>query len=112
MTMRELVLSKLDTIALEVERRSGIGGLTYQFVERQQGKNKEWCYYLLAYVPATMLGVMANNLKAVEIEIVITPIEDGKLFYTAKFQYQHKDGGSNGMSVMTEDGREPVRGWV
>ena len=108
--MRELFESKVTEIIKEFEVKSGIEGLNFEFEEKENRKEKY--YQLVANVPTSALGIMANNLKNVQIVISLRKTQDGEMYYDAGFRYEHKDGGRNGMDVMTIDGLEPVRGII
>lgn len=109
--MRELFESKVTEIIKEFEVKSGIKGLNFEFNERE-GYRGEKYYELIANVPTSALGIMANNLKNVQIIISLRKTQDGEMYYDAGFRYEHKDGGRNGMDVMTIDGSQPVRGII
>lgn len=109
--MKELLKNKVDKIIKEFEVKSGINGLDFELKERQNYR-KEKYYELIANVPSLALGIMGNNMKNVQIIINLQETPDGEIYYDAKFWYEHKDGGSNGMNVMTEDGSQPVRGII
>ena len=109
--MRELFESKVVEVVEEFEVKSGIKGLVFELEERR-GYRGENHYELVANVPTSMLGIMSNNMRNVQIIISLRKTQDDEIYYDAKFEYEHKDGGYNGMNVMTADGTQPVRGII
>ena len=107
--MRELFESKVTEIIKDFEVKSGIEELTFEFVEKENRKEKY--YQLVANVPTSMLGIMSNNMRNVQIVISLRKTQDGEIYYDARFGYEHKDGGYNGMNVMMDD-IQPVRGII
>lgn len=109
--MREFFESKITEVIKDFEVKSGIKGLAFEFEERR-GYRGEKHYELVADVPNSALGIMSNNMKNVQIIISLRKMSDGEIYYDARFRYEHKDGGYNGMDVMTADGIQPVRGFI
>lgn len=107
--MKELFESKVNEIVEEFEVKSGITGLSFKFEEVENRKEKH--YRLVADVPTSALGIMSNNMKNVKIVIRLKKIQDDEIYYEAGFEYEHKDGGYNGMNVMMDD-IQPVRGII
>ena len=109
--MKELVESIAAEVIKDFGVKSGINGLAFEFEEKENYR-KEKYYRLIAKVPSSALGIMGNNMRDVQIVISLQKTPDSEIYYDAKFKYEHKDGGSNGMSVMTTDGSQPVRGTI
>ena len=109
--MRELLESRVSEVVRDFEVKSGIKGLVFEFEERR-GYRGENYYELVADVPNSALGIMGNNMRNVQIIISLKKTQDDEIYYDAKFEYEHKDGGYNGMNVMTVDGTQPVRGII
>ena len=109
--VRELFESKVAEVIRDFEVKSGINGLAFEFEEKENYR-KEKHYELIAKVPTSALGIMSNNMRNVQIIISFRKTQDGEIYYDAKFEYEHKDGGRNGMDVMTVDGLQPVRGII
>ena len=107
--MRELFESKVVEVVEEFEVKSGIKGLNFEFQEKENRKEKH--YELVADVPTSALGIMSNNMRNVQIIISLRKTQDDEIYYDARFEYEHKDGGYNGMNVMMDD-IQPVRGII
>ena len=108
--MKELLENRAAEIIEEFEVKSGINGLAFELKEKEIYGQKH--YELIADVPSSALGIMGNNMKNVQIIINLRKTSDNKIYYDARFRYEHKDGGNNGMDVMTADGSQPVRGII
>lgn len=109
--MKELFESRAAEVIKDFEVKSGINGLAFELKEKENYR-KQKCYELVANVPSLALGIMGNNMKNVQIIISLLKTSDSKIYYDAKFRYGYKDGGNNGMNVMTVDGTQPVRGII
>ena len=111
--MKDLVNQKKAQIIEQFETQSGITGLEFTLVEQKDYRRNSY-YLLVAQVPTSFLGIMGNNIKelSVEVQLVESERTPDSLFFLAKFQYEHKDGGSNGMNVMNQNGKERVQGLV
>ncbi len=106
MDMKQHIIANMDEITTTFEDRTGIQGLRFELAETKNYR-KEVFYFLTAKIPSFALGVLSNNLKEVEVIISFAHVHDkNKIFYSADFQYTHKDSGSNGMSVMLADGSD------
>ncbi len=111
--MKELFESRATEVIKDFEIKSGIKGLDFEFKDREkEGYGGEKYYELIANVPTSALGIMSNNMRNVQIIIRLRKTPDGEIYYDARFRYEHKDGGHNGMDVMTIDGSQPVRGGI
>ena len=108
--MRKLFESKVTEIIKDFEVKSGISGLAFEFKEKENYR-KEKHYELVADVPTSALGIMSNNMRNVQIIISLRKTQDDEIYYDARFEYEHKDGGYNGMNVMMDD-IQPVRGII
>ncbi len=96
------IANRMGDAVAEFERNTGIYGLKFQMDAST--------HYYVARVPEEMVGVLKNNFKEVKIFIRTFVIEDGaKLLIYADFRYIHRDGGSNGVSVMDADGERVFR---
>jgi len=109
--VKELFESRATEVIKDFEVKSGINGLAFELKEKENYR-KEKYYELIANVPSLALGIMSNNMRNVQIIISLQKTPDGEIYYDAKFEYEHKDGGYNGMNVMTIDGSQPVRGRI
>ena len=109
--MKELFESRAAEVIKDFEVKSGINGLAFELKEKENYR-KQKCYELVANVPSLALGIMGNNMKNVQNIIDLRKTLDNKIHYDAKFRYEHKDGGYNGMNVMAADGSQPVRGII
>ena len=109
--MKELLESRAAEVIKDFEVKSGINGLAFELKEKENYRKQKY-YELVANVPSLALGIMGNNMKNVQIIISLLKKSDSKIYYDARFKYEHKDGGNNGMDVMTADGTQPVRGII
>ena len=109
--MRELFESRISEVVRDFEEKSGIKGLAFELEEKENYRKQKY-YELVANVPTLALGIMGNNMRNVQIIISLLKTPDNGIYYDAKFKYEHKDGGYNGMNVMTADGTQPVRGII
>jgi len=109
--VKELFESRATEVIKDFEVKSGIKGLAFEFKDKE-GYRGEKYYELIANVPTSALGIMSNNMRNVQIIISLRKTPDGEIYYDARFRYEHKDGGHNGMDVMTIDGSQPVRGRI
>jgi len=109
--VKELLESRAAEVIKDFEVKSGINGLAFELREKENYRKQKY-YELVANVPSLALGIMGNNMKNVQIIISLLKTSDSKIYYDAKFRYGYKDGGNNGMNVMTVDGTQPVRGII
>lgn len=104
MTIAEKLESKTNDVAATFARNTGIRGLEFHF-ETKNGRNGPYYFYAAA-VPSTMIGILANNFHNVTIVIQAHVIGESAVILRANFQYEHFDGGSNGVSVMEANSTE------
>lgn len=109
--MKEFFENRAAEVIRDFEVKSGINGLAFKFKEKEDYRGEKY-YELIANVPSLALGIMGNNMENVQITISLRKTPDSKVYYDAKFKYEHKDGGSNEMNVMTIDGLQQVRGSI
>lgn len=109
--MKKMFESKMAEVINGFETKSEIRGLAFEMIETQNRRGGNY-YKLVANVPSLAFGIMGNNLKEVHIIISLQKTNDEDIYYEAEFQYEHKDGGRNGMNVMSPDGSERVRGII
>jgi len=106
MTLAKKLASMMNSVVEEFEKKTLISGLKFEF-ETVARRNRRTLYYYTAKVPGWALGILGNNFKDVQVVIRIYPHESEEMVvFDADFNYNHYDGGSNGVSVMNADGKE------
>lgn len=106
MSLKELVFKNKETLLKDIVEKTGLTNITRLDLAEYKQKNyhgKEECLLTTNYLDSD-LGIFGNKfIKVFASFKVIFKKEENEIFINGSIDYRHKDGGSNGFSILDKD---------